>query len=170
MKKETKNILKAFLTGFVTISAIMILMQVLSPLLGLEVGFSTSFTLGKLQAQKVLTLSLFAPIVVGLIFALVQFVEHYQSKLAEFYHRFMKTEEAKEIESVAVHGVYGAVTGFIMISLLLMLLVGVEGSYSIPFLFKASAEESSVTGSTTVISITTVIGMIYGYWKSKETS
>ena len=169
MKQKVWNIFKAFFTGFIVVSAVLLALQVLAPLFGveLEVGWKATFELEK-SSRGVLYASWLAPLTVGLIFAAIQLVDDFESDLSRLYTRKVKSYEAREAVAVLWHGFLGLAVGFVVSMFLLALLSGSVGVYSIPFLLTAEAQGASVEGTTSIMTITTILGIIWGVWKAEH--
>jgi hypothetical protein len=157
------RIFKAFVTGFVTVSVLLLLLQLFLPLLGVsfELGWNPTFTMRK---SGPLHASWFTPIVVGLVFAFFEAAHLYKDF---FHHDFklkVKDKRFHDAWVVAWHGLWGVALGFVATMLLLSLSLGDTGIYSIPFLFKAKAGYASVVGTSNLISLGGLLGLAYGYW------
>jgi len=159
-----KGMVKAFLVGFVSVSLIMLLLQFAGPFLGVQftLGWNPTF---KFQKSQTLTASWFTPILVGLLFALVEAVHQYKPLFHEKMKKKVVSERVHDLWFIIWHCLWGISIGFVGTALLFALLVGVEGSFSIPFILSAEATKSSVTGSTTLISIGGLAGLVYGIVK-----
>ncbi|MCK4327647.1 MAG: hypothetical protein KAW41_04160 [Candidatus Diapherotrites archaeon] len=169
MKKKLWNLFKAFMTGFIVVAAVLLLLQILAPVLGfeLQVGWKATFELEK-SAKGVVHASWLAPITVGLIFAAIQLVDDFESSISRQYKKRVKSRTAREAVTILWHGFWGLTIGFVMSMFLLAVLSGSSGTYSIPFFFTATAQGNAVTATTSIITICTVLGIVWGVWKAEH--
>ena len=168
MNQKTKNIFKAFFTGFLTVALLLLFMHIIAPTLGIKyiTTFTYNFSLVGPASGKMLYLSLMAPLIVGVIFAIVQFFEDYEGHMVMHYRKVVKTPETEEMMIIVSDTLWGMAIGFVTTMILFLYLMGKTGSYSIPYLFSATAANGTVTGSTALISLFTVLGLAYGIWKA----
>ncbi len=169
MRQKLWNMCKAFITGFIVVSVVLLALNLLAPVMGLDyvVGWGETFTLDK-GIAPVVHVSWLIPIIIGLLFALVQMTEDFETSLAYMHKKLFKKKSHKRLFSIVWHGVWGFALGFVISMFLLALLVGAHGTYSIPFVLEVSAAGSSVTGTTTIISLFTFVGLGYGVWKTSK--
>ncbi|MFC2174656.1 hypothetical protein ACFLQ2_02190 [archaeon] len=169
MKQKLWNITKAFMTGFIVVAAVLLLLQIVAPALGfdLQVGWKATFDLEK-SAEGVVHASWLAPITVGLIFAAIQLADDFESDISKYYRRTVKSYEAREAVTILWHGFWGLSIGFVISMFLLAILAGSKGTYAIPFFLTATANGNAVTATTSIITLCTVLGLIWGVWKAEH--
>ncbi len=169
MRQKLWNMCKAFITGFIVVSIALLALNLLAPVIGLDyvIGWGETFSLDK-GAAPVVHASWLIPIIVGLLFALVQMTDDFETSLAYLHKKWLKTKQHKRLFSIAWHGVWGLALGFVVSMFIMALLVGAEGTYSIPFMLEVSATGATVTGTTTIILAFTLFGLGYGIWKTQE--
>jgi hypothetical protein len=169
MKRNVWDITKAFIIGFVVVAVVLLVLNLVAPMIGIQydVGWGETFSLDKGSAQ-VIHASWIMPIVVGVLFAVVEMFEHFESSLSKLYKQSFKTDMHKRLFAIVWHGVWGLALGFVISMFLFALLIGMHGNYSIPFLLDVSVAGSSVTGSTTIISLSIFFGLVYGVWNTRK--
>jgi len=170
VNKKVKNIFKAFFTGFLTVALLLLFMHIIAPTLGIKyiTTFTYNFSLAGPASGNMLYLSLMIPLIVGVIFAIVQLFEDYEGHMVMHYRKVVKTPETEEMMIIVSDTLWGMAIGFVTTMILFIYLMGKSGSYSIPYLFSATAANGTVTGSTALISIFTAIGLVYGIWKASH--
>jgi len=169
MRQKVVNIIKAFLTGFVTVAFALLVAQVVLSFLGLRylVGWQATFELEK-TAVNIVHVSWFAPIIVGVIFAVIQLFDDFEGAIKKQSDKLLKDELSHELLIVASHGAWGLALGFVISMFLLAVVAGTDRSYTIPFLLQATASGSTVTATTSIITVSTVLGLLWGVWKAEN--
>ena len=166
MKQKIWNIFKAFMTGFIVVALVLLAMPFIAPLLGFgyEISWSFSFIFEK-STTPLIHVSWFAPLLVGVIFALVQFFDDFESHLSKHYRKVVKTKEMHELFVILWHGLWGLSLGFVISMFFLALIAGTEKTYIIPYLLDATAKGGSVSATTSVMTVFTILGLVWGAWK-----
>ena len=169
MKKKLWNACKAFMTGFMVVAAVLLVLQIAAPALGfdLDVGWRASFEVEK-SSKGVVYASWLAPIIVGAIFAAIQLVDDFESSISRQYKKRVKSRDAREAITVLWHGFWGLAIGFVVSMFLLAVLAGSKGTYSIPFFLDAAVEGSSVRATTSIMTVAAILGLVWGVWKAEH--
>ena len=105
---------------------------------------------------------------VALIFAVVQFFDDYETALHRLFKKLLTSKDTRELTTIAIYGVWGLAIGFVISMFLFAVLLGTAGSYDIPMLFSAESSSAGVVGSTTIVSLTTLLGIVYGIWHTRH--
>lgn len=168
MKKKLNNILKAFATGFTVVALTLLVLQFLSPITGfnIQTGWEDpNFINLDNKSAGIVYFSFVTPLLIGLIFALVQVFDDFETDISKLYKKVVRTEESNFILKTFSYALWGLAIGFVVSMFLFLLIFGTQGQFSIPLLFTANSTDSGVSGSTTLISIFTLLGFGYGSWK-----
>ena len=147
-------------------------MHIVAPTLGIRyiTTFTSTFNLSVPQSGRVLYFSLMTPILVGVLFAIVQFFEDYEGHLSRQYRKVVKTKETEEFIAIVQNTLWGTAIGFFTTMVLFIYLMGKQGTYTIPYIITVTSSEGLVSGSTTIISICTILGLLYGLWQAVRIS
>ncbi len=169
MGQKLINLIKAFMAGFITVAVVLWLMQLLAPLLGFgyRIGWRATFEISKGTAP-VIYASWFAPLLVGALFALFQLVDDFEDSLRGVYRRAFTRKEEREAAIVLWNGAWGLALGFVVSMFLLALIAGTNRIYSIPYLLDASAKGGTVHATTSIMTIFTILGLVWGLWKAEH--
>ena len=170
MRQKFINLIKAFMAGFITVAIVLWLMQIIAPLLGFgyHIGWKATFEMSK-STKPIIYASWFAPILVGVIFALFQLVDDFEEALRKRYKKLFTKRDTREALVVLWNGAWGLAIGFVLSMFLLAIIAGTDGSYSIPFLFNATAHGPSVRATTSIMTLFTILSLVWGLWKAEHT-
>jgi hypothetical protein len=116
-------------------------------------------------ASPVLRASWWAPLFVGLLFAAVQFFDEHRKWFEKIYAGMMTRAEWHQLAVVLFHALGGAAAGFVISVFLLTLLVGSHGEFVIPFFLTAFARGNEVSGSSAIVSVAALVGLLVGLLK-----
>ena len=114
--------------------------------------------------------SWFAPLLIGVIFAVIQFFDDFESTITKHYKKRVTKTELRELITVLWHGFWGLSLGFVISMFFLAIIAGTNKTYVIPFLFEATAEGSSVQATTSLITIFTILVLVWGIWNVNHLS
>ncbi len=168
MKQKAKNIFAAFMTGFIVSTLVMFVLLFLAPVLGLNftIGWKSTFEIHNVMGS--IYMSWFAPLLIGVVFAVVQFFDDFESHIKKHSHRLITTRDTRELIVIFWHGLWGLTLGFALTMLLMTFMAGTTASYSIPFLLEAVAKNGQVTGKSSIMTVFTILGLIWGLWKGEH--
>ena len=169
MKQKLINIIKAFMAGFITVAAVLWLMQIIAPLLGFgyHIGWKATFEMSK-STTPVIHASWFAPILVGIVFALFQLVDDFEGALSKRYKKLFTKKDIREALTVLWNGAWGLAVGFVVSMFLLAIIAGTDRTYAIPYILDATAKNGTVRATTSIMTIFTILGLVWGLWKAEH--
>lgn len=169
MRRKIVNLIKAFMAGFITVAVVLWLMQLIAPLIGFgyKIGWKATFEMSK-STFPVIYASWFAPILVGLIFALFQLVDDFEDALRRRYRQLFSKQDTREAVAVLWNGAWGLAIGFVLSMFLLAIIAGTDRTYTIPYLLDATAKGGTVRATTSIMTLFTILGLVWGLWKAEH--
>lgn len=168
MKQKAKNIFKAFITGFIMTALTIFVLSAAVPAIGLKfnIGWKPTFELDK--TAGLIYASWFAPLLMGVIFAIVQFFDDFNPHIKGYSHKLVTNSDIRELIVIFWHGFWGLMLGFALTMLLMAITSGTNATYHIPYLIEITAKNGEVNGRTSIITIFTILGLLWGLWKTEH--